>query len=162
MASYNKVILIGRLTAEPELKTTQNGVSVLSGSVAVDRHYKQGEEKKTDFINFVAWRTTAEFIKNYFHKGNAILLEGELQTRQYTAQDGTKRTVAEVIVSQAGFIESKAQGNGNAPTAQTEQAAQAQHGNVQRYGEANDTQGVMVPVNEASFTTIPDEDDLPF
>lgn len=108
MADYNKVILIGRLTKDLELKVTQSGIPVVSGSIAVNRSYKQGEERKADFINFTAWRGTAEFIARYFHKGSNILIEGALQTRDHTANDGSKRYVTEVVVANAGFIDKAA------------------------------------------------------
>ena len=86
----NSICLMGRLTADPELKTTQSGVSVTSFSVAVDRAYRsKDQERQTDFINCVAWRQTAEFITRYFHKGNRIALQGSLQSRSYTANDGS-------------------------------------------------------------------------
>lgn len=104
----NSICLMGRLTADPELKTTQSGVSVTSFSVAVDRAYRsKDQERQTDFINCVAWRQTAEFITRYFHKGNRIALQGSLQSRSYTANDGSKRTVYEVVVDNAFFCESK-------------------------------------------------------
>ena len=96
----NKVILQGRLTAEPELKVTQNGTSVCSFSLAVDRSYG---EKQTDFINCVAWRNTAEFIAKYFGKGKMLIAVGELQVRQYKANDGSKRYATEVIVNEVNF-----------------------------------------------------------
>lgn len=100
----NKVILMGRMTHEPELKASTSGVSVLTFSLAVERNFaRQGEERATDFINCVAWRQTAEFISKYFPKGALIAVEGELQTRKYSARDGSERTVTEVIVSQASF-----------------------------------------------------------
>ena len=78
---FNLVVLTGRLTADPELKTTANGLSVTTFSIAVDRRYRSGEERQTDFINIVAWRQTAEFITKYFKKGNLIGFEGSIQTR---------------------------------------------------------------------------------
>lgn len=96
----NKVILQGRLTAEPELKATQTGVSVCSFTLAVDRSYG---DKQADFINCVAWRNTAEFICKYFGKGKMMVACGELQVRQYTAQDGSKRYATEVIVNEVNF-----------------------------------------------------------
>lgn len=119
--NLNQVILGGRLTAAPELKTTPNGISVLAFSIAVDRDYaKQGEEKQTDFINCVAWRQTAEFIAKYFGKGEAICVVGSLQTRTWQAQDGSKRYATEVIVDRAKFVESKAsKGQAQAPSAPT-------------------------------------------
>lgn len=106
----NSICLIGRITAEPELKTTQTGVSVTSFSLAVDRSYTpKGQERQTDFINCVAWRGTAEFITRYFRKGQRIALQGSLQTRKYTANDGSQRTVYEVVADNAFFCESKAE-----------------------------------------------------
>ena len=104
----NVCTFVGRLTSDVELKTTANGVSVASFNVAVDRAYKQkGQERQTEFIPCVAWRTTAEFISKHFHKGQRIAVKGELQSRQYTANDGSQRKVLEVIVDNAFFCESK-------------------------------------------------------
>ena len=103
----NLVVLTGRLTADPELKTTQSGISVTSFSVAVNRPYRTGEEQQTDFINVVAWRKTAEFIAKYFKKGNMIGIEGSIQTRKYTDKNGNNRTAFEVVVNNAQFVESK-------------------------------------------------------
>lgn len=104
---FNLVVLTGRLTADPELKTTQSGISVSSFSVAVNRPYRTGEEQQTDFINVVAWRKTAEFIAKYFKKGNMIGIEGSIQTRKYTDKNGNNRTAFEVVVNNAQFVESK-------------------------------------------------------
>lgn len=105
---YNKVILMGRITKDLELKTTPAGVSVLSFSIAVDRKYQQkGEEKKTDFFNCVAWRNEAEFISRFFHKGSAILIEGELQNRSYKDKNGADKWVTEIIVDRACFTGEK-------------------------------------------------------
>ena len=105
----NVITLMGRLTSDPELKTTPNGVSVTSFSMAVDRSYTpKGQEKQTDFIPCVAWRNTAEFISKYWSKGQRIAVKGELQSRQYTANDGSQRKVLEVVVDGAFFCESKA------------------------------------------------------
>ena len=106
----NSVCLMGRLTGDLELKTTQSGVSVTSFSVAVDRAYRsKDQERQTDFINCVAWRQTAEFISRYFRKGQRIALQGSLQSRKYTANDGSQRTVYEVVVDNAFFCESRAE-----------------------------------------------------
>ena len=104
----NKVILMGRLTADPELKQTPAGVSVASFRLACDRNYtdKSGN-RECDFINVVAWRNTAEFISRYFQKGRMIALEGSIQTRGYTDKDGNKRTVFEVVAEQVYFADSK-------------------------------------------------------
>ena len=104
---FNLVVLTGRLTADPELKTTQSGISVTSFSVAVNRPYRTGEEQQTDFINVVAWRKTAEFIAKYFKKGNMIGIEGSIQSRKYTDKNGNNRTAFEVVVNNAQFVESK-------------------------------------------------------
>lgn len=104
---FNLVVLTGRLTADPELKTTQSGVSVTSFCVAVQRQYKSGEDPITDFINIVAWRHTAEFVTKYFHKGNMIGIEGSIQTRKYTDKDGNNRTAFEVLANNVQFVESK-------------------------------------------------------
>lgn len=105
---YNKVILMGRITKDLEIKTTPAGVSVLSFSIAVERSYaEKGQERKTDFINCVAWRQTAEFISKFFTKGAMILIEGELQTRQYQNKEGKNITVTEVIVSSSSFTGEK-------------------------------------------------------
>ena len=104
----NNVVLMGRLTADAELKQTQNGVSVLSFSLAVDRDYtQQGQEKQVDFINIVAWRLTAEFISKYFTKGQMMALKGAIQTRSYEDKQGNKRIAFEVVVDKVYFCGSK-------------------------------------------------------
>lgn len=107
---FNIVVLTGRLTADPELKTTPNGISVTSFSIAVGRRYKAGEEAQTDFINIVAWRQTAEFITKYFKKGSMIGIEGSIQTRKYTDKNGNNRTAFEVVANNVQFVESKRDG----------------------------------------------------
>ncbi len=101
---YNKVILLGRVTQDLELKTTPQGVSVLSFSIAVDRRFQtKGEEKKSDFFNCVAWRSEAEFISRFWSKGKPILIEGELQNRSYVDKNSVTRYVTEIIVDRASF-----------------------------------------------------------
>ena len=112
MAAFNKVILMGRVCAEPELKQTQSGISVTSFTLAVDRKGSSGENKQCDFINVVAWRQTAEFINKYFSKGSAMLLCGELQTRSFESQ-GQKRYVTEVVASEVNFCETKRENEGS-------------------------------------------------
>ena len=108
MASFNKVILIGNLTAAPELKKTPSGVSVTSFSIAVNRRFaKQDGQQQTDFINIVAWRQTAEFVARYFNKGKPILICGQLQTRSWTDQNGQKHYATEVVADEAAFVENK-------------------------------------------------------
>lgn len=100
----NRTILMGRLVADPELKTTSSGVSVTSFRIAVDRNYvKSGEERKADFIDIVCWRQTAEFVCRYFGKGSLIAVEGQLQSRTYQAKDGTNRYVVEVVADNVSF-----------------------------------------------------------
>ncbi len=104
----NKVILMGRFTRDPELRSTPQGISTCSFSIAVDRNFvRPGEERKADFINCVAWRQTAEFISKYFKKGSMVALEGSIQTRSWDDQDGKKRYATDVVVSQVYFAESK-------------------------------------------------------
>lgn len=121
---FNKSILMGRICNDLELKTTPAGATVLSFRIAVDRSYQaKGEERKSDFFNIVAWRTTAEFIAKYFGKGRMILLEGELQTRQYKNKEGIEITVTELIADKANFTgEPKTNGNGTLSNA-TQQTA---------------------------------------
>ena len=104
--NFNKTILGGRLTADPELKTTPNGVSVTSFSIAVTRKGTK-DDPKTDFFNCVAWRGTAEFIQKYFTEGSSICVVGNLQTRTWEDNNGNKRYATEVIVEEASFVDSK-------------------------------------------------------
>ena len=108
----NRIILMGRLAADPELRTTPNGVSVASFRIGVARDY---DREKTDWINIVAWRQTAEFVKNYFAKGSMIALEGSLQSRQYQDRDGNNRTTYEVQTDRVWFAENKGVGRTEKP-----------------------------------------------
>ncbi len=109
---FNKVILMGRITHDLELKTTPNGISVCHFQMAVDRRYQtKGEEKKTDFFRVTAWRQTAEFITRYFRKGSMILVEGELQTGSYTDKNGNNVNVVEVVADQVSFTGEKKDDN---------------------------------------------------
>ena len=105
----NSVQIIGRLTADPELKHTQSGTACTRFNVAVDRRVKQGEEKQTDFITVVAWQQRAEFICKYFSKGQKIALTGSIRTGNYTDKDGNKRNTFEVWAENVEFCESKAE-----------------------------------------------------
>ncbi len=145
----NSVCLLGRLTATPEQKTTTNGVSVTSFTVAVDRTYQpKGAERQTDFINCVAWRNTAEFICRYFQKGQRIALQGSLQSRSYTDKNGNNRTVFEVVVDNAFFAESKS--GASAPTTGSQ---------VPTYNEAAPAFSTAA---SGDFEEIVTDDDLPF
>ncbi len=106
----NKVILMGRLVAEPDVRSTPSGVSVTTFSLAVDRGYaKLGEEKQVDFIQIVCWRSTADFVGKYFSKGQLVAVEGAIRTRNYTDQSGTKRYITEVVANEVFFAEGKKQ-----------------------------------------------------
>ena len=110
----NKVVLLGRLTAKPELRYTPSNMGYSRFSVAVNRRVsRQDGTRETDFINCVAWRTTAEFISRYFSKGNRIGITGSIRTGSYTAQDGSKRYTTEVQVDSAYFCESKGSSGGS-------------------------------------------------
>ena len=104
----NKIFIMGRLTADPELRRTQSGTPVASFTVAVDRDFKgQNGEKETDFIPVVAWRQTGEFVGRYFTKGRMAVVEGRLQNRNWTDRDGNKRTTSEIVADQVYFGDSK-------------------------------------------------------
>lgn len=122
----NNVVLMGRLTAEPELKSTANGVEVTSFTIAVERSYtKSGEQRQADFIDCVAWRQTAAFIFNYFKKGSMIAVTGEIQTRNYEDKNGNKRKATEIVVSQVSFTGERNDGTTAAPVASQPQPASA-------------------------------------
>ncbi|MFT8889459.1 MAG: single-stranded DNA-binding protein [Ethanoligenens sp.] len=153
----NVVALNGRLTADPELKHTQNDIAVTSFSLAVDRSYsRSGTERQTDFIDIVCWRGTAEFAVRYFHKGQLVGVEGSIQTRSYTDRDGNKRRAFEVVASNVHFAESK-------------RAAEALNGTQQ--AEKKDSTSEAAPYTgpqsfsqgeDSDFITIEGDDDLPF
>ena len=109
--NLNKVVLAGRITADPELKQTASGISVLSFTIAINRRVssKNGEqgENQADFINVVAWRQTAEFISKYFRKGSSICITGSIQTRSWQDQQGQRRYATEVVVDDAMFVDSR-------------------------------------------------------
>lgn len=142
----NNVILMGRLTADPEVRTTTTGKSVCSFSIAVERSYtKSGEQRQADFINIVAWESTANFISKYFTKGSMIALQGQIQTRNYEDKNGNKRTAFEVLAREVSFCGSKTQTN----TASAEATAPTQT-NEYKSSEPFD------------FEEIGDDEDLPF
>ena len=153
----NKVVLMGRLTSAPELKTTGSGISVCSFTVAVDRNYaKQGAERQTDFINVVAWRQTAEFLCRYFAKGQLIALDGSLQSRTYQDRDGNNRSVTEVIADNVYFTgdrrEKTSSKNDSDYSASAQQEQQVQQNAANTY--ASDT--------AEDFEELLDDGDLPF
>ena len=141
----NCAVIMGRLTADPELRQTPSGVSVTRFTVAVDRGYvKAGEERKADFINVVAWRQTAEFVSRYFQKGSMIAVQGSIQTRSYEDNSGNKRTAFEVLAREVSFCGSKAETGTTAPVSPAAPAPAYQ---------------TAVP---SDFEEITDDDDLPF
>jgi single-strand DNA-binding protein len=152
----NVAVLMGRLTADPELRTTPNGVSVTSFTIACDRSYvASGAERQADFIDIVAWRKTAEFICKYFRKGQLIAVQGAIQTRTYTDKSGNKRKAFEIVADNAHFAESKrdSSAGGSAPAAKPESApahTEQQQPVAYASGDTND------------FQEIPSDDDLPF
>lgn len=159
----NKVIMMGRIVNDLELKTTPSGVSVCKFRIAVDRNFqKKGEERKSDFFNVTAWRGTAEFITRFFSKGRMILIEGELQTSQYTDKNGNPATWYDIMLDNAYFTGEKA-GGGNG-------------GNYMSYGSAPDYGNAPAehnsysnPSNSGNSQSSPsvdfsdaDKDDYPF
>lgn len=105
--NYNKVILGGRLCADPELKQTNGGTPVVSFNIAVNRRYQKEGEAQADFFTIVAWSKTAEFVSKHFRKGSSICITGELQTRSWTDKEGSKRYATEIIASEVNFVDSK-------------------------------------------------------
>lgn len=145
--NLNKVVLAGRLTADPELKQTTSGISVVSFTIAVNRKYSK-EQQQTDFISVIAWRQTAEFISRYFKKGSAICITGAIQTRSWQDQQGQKRYATDVVADEAMFVDRKSD---NQPAA-----------------NGASVPGAMGYVPEAyastapKFEEIPPDEDLPF
>ena len=150
----NHITLMGRLTRDPELRRTGTGVAVASFSIAVDRDFggRDGGEKKTDFIDCVAWRQTGEFISKYFTKGRMIVVEGRLEMRDWTDKDGNKRRNAEVIVANAYFGDSKRDGDSGSSYGSSYSAPASNFG------------GYSAPSSSASDFAMLDDDDaqLPF
>ncbi|MFU0833793.1 MAG: Single-stranded DNA-binding protein [Oscillospiraceae bacterium] len=148
----NVAVLMGRFVADPELRHTPNGISVTSFTIAVDRSYvKAGTERQTDFIDVVAWRSTAEFVCKYFRKGQLIAVQGSIQTRTYTDKDGNKRKAVEIIADNVHFAEPK-RDSSNAPSrvsAPTDDRIE-QPAPAYANGDTGD------------FEEIPSDDDLPF
>ena len=105
--AINNVVLTGRLARDPEIKQTQSGVIVCNFCIAVDRQYKSGEEKICDFINCVAWSSTADFVSKWFHKGDGIGVTGSIQTRKWVTDGGENRYATEVLCQQVSFLDGK-------------------------------------------------------
>lgn len=154
----NRVVLMGRLVADPELKVTPANVSLTSIRIAVERSYvKQGEERKADFFDVVCWRNTAEFVCRYFSKGAMIAVEGKLQSRTYQAKDGTNRCVVEVVADSVSFTGEKRE------QANNQQYAPPQYGNQPNNPPQYQQQYSNQPYGDnMGFADMPPDDDLPF
>lgn len=151
----NVVVLMGRLTADPELRHTPQGTSVTTFTVAVDRSFaRQGEQRQTDFIDVVCWRSTAEFVCKYFQKGSMIAVEGSLQVRSYQDKNGNNRRAYEVVASNVSFTGSKSGnpggGSGYAPRQEAPRAAAQEEAPAYSSGANED------------FAVIDEGEDLPF
>ena len=147
----NHIVLMGRLTRDPELRRTQSGVAVASFTLAVDRDFKaENGERETDFIDIVAWRSTAEFVSRYFTKGRMAVVSGRLQIRSYTDREGIKRKASEVVADNVYFGDSKRDGNSETAPA------------YRSYGEQSYTApAAPAPAAPASdFAMLEDEDSL--
>ena len=144
----NCAVIMGRLTADPELRTTASGIAVTSFSVAVDRGFvRAGEERQTDFINVVAWRQTAEFVTRFFRKGSMIAVQGSIQTRNYEDKNGNKRTAFEIVADNVSFCGSKAE---SGTSARNDMPANSQPAPSYVSGSMGD------------FSDIQEDDELPF
>lgn len=149
----NHIVLMGRLTRDPELRRTGSGVSVASFSLAVDRDFGKNEagEKETDFIDIVAWRNTADFVSRYFTKGRMAVVSGRLQIRSWTDKDGNKRRTAEVVADNVYFGDSKRDGD----------AAPAAYGDS--YAPAYTAPAAPAAAPASDFAMLEDDDsELPF
>lgn len=145
----NKAILMGRLTADPELRRTQSNTAVTSFTLAIDRSYSKGAEKQTDFIDIVAWDKTAEFTSKWFRKGQLVAVSGRIQMRNWEDKQGQKRRTFEVIAEEAHFAESK-------------RDSQPGYESGAQYPQYRDT-GVQAASDNGGFREIPDDDgELPF
>ena len=150
----NRVMLVGRITRDPELRTSPSGVAFTAFSIAVNRQFANAQgERVADFINCVAWNRTAEFVSKYFTKGSAILIEGELQTRSWEDQNGGKHFVTEVVANEANFCESKK----NSETNNTTQNQNAVQGEFGASGWGNPIASI-----QPNFEELKADDDLPF
>ena len=155
--NFNKVIIGGRLTADPELKTTPSGISVTSFTVAVNRRYtgKSEEQPQADFFNVTAWRSTAEFISRYFRKASSICVVGTLQNRNWTDQNGVKHYATEIVADEALFVDAKSE----SPAAVREASSAPyipESYNSPAFSTAAD------PASAPKFEEISDDEDLPF
>lgn len=164
----NVVVLMGRLVADPELRHTTSGIATCTFRIAVDRSFvRSGEERKTDFIDIVAWRQTAEFVCRYFRKGNLIAVDGSLQTRNYEDKQGNKRTAYEVVANNVNFTGERSggasQGQGGYSAPAPRPAAPAQAPAPAPAARPAPSEPVSYAVGAPDeFAVISDEDDIPF
>ena len=163
----NRIIIMGRLVRDPELRTTQSGTPVTSFTLAVDRDFKSREsgEKSTDFIDVVAWRQTAEFVCKYFAKGRMAVAEGRLQIREWKDKDGNNRRTAEVVAENVYFGDSKRDGAGDAGYGAPAYGSNAGYGAgaAPAYGAPPAYGGGYGAGESSGFSEIADDDgDLPF
>ena len=140
----NNVTLLGRLTKDPEIRSTASNISVCSFTIAVDRRFKSEGQPTADFINCMAWRNTADFIGKYFHKGNKIALTGSIQTRTWDDKDGNKRYATEVVVDSVEFCES------------------VKNDNPQHEGKEAGYNDEMLAPPQQPYYPLNDESDIPF
>lgn len=155
----NVVAIMGRLVADPELRTTPAGHSVCSFRIACDRSYvQQGQERQADFIDIVAWRQQADFVSRYFQKGSMIAVEGSLQTRNYQDKNGNNRTAVEVVANNISFAGAKRQDGQNAPSYEQQTTSHVQ----QAKAAQNAPQPAYTQSSMDDFAVISDNDDLPF
>ncbi len=154
MASFNKVVLVGNLTADPELKQTTSGVSVCRFSIAVQRRFGRNDQGQTpvDFFNIVAWRQSAEFVARYFKKGRAILVCGQIQNDNWTDNQGVKRYSTSIVADEVNFVDSNRDGNGAVAGNSTDNQY-----TPDSYGTPTYTNGAA-----ANFEEITNDDNLPF
>ena len=161
----NKIFLQGRLVADPELRHTPNGVAVASFRMAVDRDFKDREtgERKADFINVVAWRQTAEFVSRYFTTGRMAVVEGKLQTRDYTDRDGNRRYATEVVADNIYFGDSRrdSEGGGYSPAPQASRGSYSSPAGNNSYPSSGGGYSAAPAVDQ--FADLTDDDgELPF
>ena len=171
----NHIVIMGRLTRDPELRHTQSGVPVASFRLAVDRDFqsRDGGDRQADFIDVVAWRQTGEFVSKYFAKGRMAVVSGRLQTREWTDKDNNRRTAYEIVAANVYFGDSKRDGDSSGSSYQRAETGSYQPGSYQsgnygggqqsRYQQPAGYQGYSSPVSGSDFAELTDDDgDLPF
>jgi len=158
----NKVILIGRLTKDPELRYTASNVANCMFTIAVDRRYKTENGPTADFIPVVAWRQTAEFISKYFSKGSKIAITGSIQTRSWDDSEGKRRYVTEVIIDDAEFVDSKRQDSGYSQAPMPEEPRAQKSAAPKAEGQAQKQSTGANSSDSSAYFALDDEDGFPF